>query len=322
MRVLVMPGLTLPEVTEDDLARIRAAAGPEAEVVVTNNREDAMEQIGAAEVLLGYLTPELFAEAAQLKWIHATASGVDGYLFDAFKAADIPLTGEKGLVGPHLADHGFALLLALARSLGPALRLGGSAWGERVAMRRAAFELSGLTMGVVGFGGTGRAIAQRARGFGMDVRAVDALAVPATPEVRMVLGMDRLDEMLARVDVVAVCTPLTAETHHLFNRERFSKMKLGSVIMNVTRGEIIELEALIEAIESGRLRGAALDVIEGEPLPADHPVFALENVVMTPHTAGASQLRAGRNLERFCENLRRYRSGRELVGLVDKQAGF
>ena len=322
MRVLVMPGLTLPEVTDDDLAQIRAAAGPDGEVVVAHNREDALEQIGEAEVLLGYLTEDLFAEAAQLKWVHATASGVDGYLFDAFREADIPLTGEKGLVGPHLADHGFALLLALARSLGPALRLRGEAWGERVAMRRAAFELSGLTMGIVGFGGTGRAIAQRARGFGMEVRAVDAMPVPATAEVRMVLGMNKLDEMLARCDVVAVCAPLTAETHHLFNRERFAQMKPGSVIMNVTRGEIIELDALIEAIESGQLRGAALDVIEGEPLPADHPVFALDNVVMTPHTAGASQLRAGRNLERFCENLRRYRGGRELVGLVDKQAGF
>ena len=322
MRVLVMPGLTLPEVTDDDLAQIRAAAGPDGEVVVAHNREDALEQIGEAEVLLGYLTEDLFAEAAQLKWVHASASGVDGYLFDAFREADIPLTGEKGLVGPHLADHGFALLLALARSLGPALRLRGEAWGERVAMRRAAFELSGLTMGIVGFGGTGRAIAQRARGFGMEVRAVDAMPVPATAEVRMVLGMNKLDEMLARCDVVAVCAPLTAETHHLFNRERFAQMRPGSVIMNVTRGEIIELEALIEAIESGQLRGAALDVVEGEPLPADHPVFALDNVVMTPHTAGASQLRAGRNLERFCENLRRYRGGRELVGLVDKQAGF
>ena len=322
MRVLVMPGLTLPEVTDDDLAQIRAAAGPDGEVVMAHNREDALEQIGEAEVLLGYLTEDLFAEAAQLKWVHATASGVDGYLFDAFREADIPLTGEKGLVGPHLADHGFALLLALARSLGPALRLRGEAWGERVAMRRAAFELSGLTMGIVGFGGTGRAIAQRARGFGMEVRAVDAMPVPATAEVRMVLGMNKLDEMLARCDVVAVCAPLTAETHHLFNRERFAQMKPGSVIMNVTRGEIIELEALIEAIESGQLRGAALDVVEGEPLPADHPVFALDNVVMTPHTAGASQLRARRNLERFCENLRRYRGGRELVGLVNKQAGF
>ena len=156
----------------------------------------------------------------------------------------------------------------------------------------------------------------------MKARAVDALPVATTPDVGMVLGMNSLADMLARSDVVAVCTPLTTETRHLFNRERFALMKPGSVIMNVTRGEIIELEALIEAIESGHLRGAALDVVEGEPLPSDHPVFSMDNVVMTPHTAGASQLRAGRNLERFCENLRRHRGGRELVGLVDKQAGF
>ncbi len=322
MRVLVMPGLTLPHVSDTQLAAIRAAAGTEAEVVVAQNREDAAELIGEAEVLLGYLTPELFAQARQLKWVHATASGVDGYLFDDFKNADVPLTGEKGLVGPHLADHAFALLLALARSLKPALTLRGEAWSSRVPMRRAAFELSGLTMGIVGFGGTGRAISERANGFGMSIRAVDAVAVRGTPLVPVVGHMNQLQTLLEKSDVVAVCTPLTEQTHHLFNAQTIAQMKPGAVIVNVTRGEIIDLEALIEAVESGHLRGAALDVVEGEPLPSDHRVFAIDNIVMTPHTAGASQLRAGRNVERFCENLRRYRSGRELVGLVDKQAGF
>ena len=317
-----MPGLTLPEVSEAQLVDIRKAAGPIADVVVANNREDALEMIADTEILLGYLTPELFAEAKELKWVHATASGVDGYLFDEFKNADIPLTGEKGLVGPHLADHAFALLLALARSLKPAMQLKGEAWGGRVPMRRAAFELSGLTMGIVGFGGTGRAIAERANGFGMNLRAVDALAVRGTPIAPVIGSMKQLDTLLTKSDVVAVCTPLTAETHHMFNRETIAKMKPGAVLVNVTRGEIIELEALIEAVESGHLRGAALDVVEGEPLPPDHRVFEIDNIVMTPHTAGASQLRAGRNIERFCENLRRYRGNRELVGQVDKQAGF
>ncbi len=317
-----MPGLTLPEVSEAQLVDIRKAAGPIADVVVANNREDALEMIADAEILLGYLTPELFAEAKELKWVHATASGVDGYLFDEFKNADIPLTGEKGLVGPHLADHAFALLLALARSLKPAMQLKGEAWGGRAPMRRAAFELSGLTMGIVGFGGTGRAIAERANGFGMNLRAVDALAVRGTPIAPVIGSMKQFDTLLKKSDVVAVCTPLTAETHHMFNRETIAKMKPGAVLVNVTRGEIIELEALIEAVESGHLRGAALDVVEGEPLPPDHRVFEIDNIVMTPHTAGASQLRAGRNIERFCENLRRYRGNRELVGQVDKQAGF
>lgn len=322
MKVLLMPGLTLPEITQHHLTQIQTAAGPDADVVVAHNPEDAAEQIADAEILLGYLTPELFAHAKQLKWVHATASGVDGYLFDAFRDADIPLTGEKGLVGPHLADHAFALLLALARSLKPALSLAADAWKSRVAMRQNAFELSGLTMGIVGFGGTGRAMAQRAHGFDMDIRAIDALPVPGTAEAPMVLGMNSLPTLLANSDVVAVCTPLTDQTRHLFNAERFQQMKPGAVIVNVTRGEIIKLDDLIDAVQRGHLRGAALDVVEGEPLPADHPIFAVDNIVMTPHTAGASQLRASRNVSRFCDNLRRYRRGGALDGLVDKQAGF
>ena len=322
MRVLVIPGLTLPLVTETQFKQICAAAGSENEVVVASNSANAAELIGDAEVLLGQLTPELFAVAEKLSWVHATASGVDHYLFNEFKNSDIPLTGEKGLVGPHLADHAFALLLALARSLKPAMALKGEAWGSRVPMRRAAFELSGLTMGIVGFGGTGRAIAERAHGFGMKIRAVDAFPVQSTPIVPVVQQMDNLGSLLAHSDVVAVCTPLTPETHHLFDRETFAQMKPGSVIINVTRGEIIDLEAVVDAVESGHLRGAALDVVEGEPLASDHRVFSVDNIVMTPHTAGASQLRIGRNLDRFCENLRRYRQNFDLEGLVDKQAGF
>ena len=322
MRVLLIPGLTMSNVSNDQLDKIRSAAGPGAEVVVAESPKHALELMSSADVLLGSLSKELFAKAKRLKWVHAIASGVDGYLFDAFKNSDVTLTGEKGLVGPHLADHAFALLLALARSLKPAMQLRGQAWDSRVAMRRVAFELSGRTMGIVGFGGTGRAIARRADGFEMAVLAVDLLPVPGTEIVPVVEPLTQLGQMLAVSDVVAVCTPLTSETFHLFDRETFAQMKLGSVIVNVTRGEIIELEALIEVVLSGHLRGAALDVVEGEPLPSDHRVFEIENIIMTPHTAGASQLRIGRNIDRFCGNLRRLRDGCELVGIVDKQAGF
>ena len=323
MKVLVVTNpTTLPEVSAEQLDQIGDAAGPDSEVMIAEDRAVVMSAMADAEVLLGQLDPEMFAVARQLKWVHATASGVDGYLFEEFKASDIPLTGEKGLVGPHLADHAFALLLALARSLKPALQLKGEAWRSRVPMRRAAFELAGLTMGIVGFGGTGRAIAERAAGFGMKVRAVDALSVPGTPLVPVVASMEGFDELLGQSDVIAVCTPLTPETHHLFDRESLARMKPGSIIVNVTRGEIIDLEAVIEAVDSGHLRGAALDVVEGEPLPPDHRVFEVGNIILTPHTAGASEHRVGRNLERFCENLRRFRRRRDLIGLIDKQTGF
>ena len=128
--------------------------------------------------------------------------------------------------------------------------------------------------------------------------------------------------MLAASDVVALCAPLTAETRHLMNGARFAAMKPGAILINVTRGELVEQEALIAALESGRLGGAGLDVVHSEPLAADDPLWRQPNVVMTPHTAGASQLRAGRNMARFIENLGRYRNGEPLLGVVDKELGF
>ena len=323
MKVLVITNATtLPQVSRSQRICIQEAAGPGSEIVVAADSEAALTEMVDADVLLGHLDPELFAVAKRLKWVHATASGVDDYLFDEFKRSDIPLTGEKGLVGPHLADHAFALLLALARSLKPAMQLKGEAWESRVPMRRAAFELGGLTMGIVGFGGTGRAIAERAAGFGMNVCAVDALDVPGTSLVPVVDRMDQFEHLLGRSDVVAVCTPLTPRTHHLFDRQSLALMKPGSVIVNVTRGEIIDLDAVIDAVESGHLRGAALDVVDGEPLPTDHRVFDSEKIIMTPHTAGASERRVQRNLDRFCGNLRHFRAKRDLIGLIDKETGF
>jgi len=156
----------------------------------------------------------------------------------------------------------------------------------------------------------------------MQVLALDEWPVPPSDGVREVWGRDRLAELLAASDVVAVCCPLTAETRQLFNDAAFAQMKRGALLVNVTRGEIIDGEALVRALQDGRCGGAALDVAPLEPLPADHPLWTFENVVMTPHTAGASQLRASRNLERFCENLRRVRVGEPLIGVVDKQLGY
>ena len=322
MNVLVMLGLTLPELDPALLAAIQKAAGSDATVDIAANAEDALQLIADADVVLGRLDLELLNAAPNLRWVHATASGVDAFMFPEFQNGEIQLTSEKGLVGPHLADHAMALLLALTRQLGPAIKLGAKGWAERVGMRRVALELEGLTMGVVGFGGTGRALATRAIAFGVEVRAVDREPVPPTPEVPLVLGLSSLPSLLAASDIVAICAPLTEETRDLIDERAFAQMKPGAILVNVTRGEIVNTDALVEALRSGRLGGAALDVVGGEPLPPEHPFWAFENVISTPHTAGASPARARRNVERFCENLRRLRNGSPLVGLIDKQAGF
>jgi phosphoglycerate dehydrogenase-like enzyme len=322
MNVLVMKGLTLPEVTDDDLARITEAAGPDATVRVVDGMREAFPVIGECDVVLGFMTPKLFDAAAAVRWVHATASGVDGFLFPAFRDSDVLLTGEKGLVGGHLADTGFGLLLAITRRIAAAIRLGPAGWDVREDLRHQEIELEGLVMGIVGFGGTGRAMARRAIAFGMQCMAIDEMTVSGGDGVEAVWPAARLDDLLAASDVVAICCPLTKATTGLFDDRAFAAMKPGAILVNVTRGEIVDGEALVRALESGRLGGAALDVTPIEPLPADHPLWRFPNVAMTPHTAGASQLRGPRNLARFCENLRRYRGGEELVGVVDKQAGF
>lgn len=320
--ILVLLGLTLPEVSDDDLEKIRAAAAPGSTIKVASQVRDAIALAADVEVILGFIPEPLFHAAPRLRWVHAIASGVDMFLYPAMRDSQVVLTGEKGLVGGHLADTGFGLLLALTRQIATAIRLGPASWQAREAMRRKEIELEGLTMGIVGFGGTGRAMARRAVAFGMRVLALDEWPVPPSDGVHEVWRRDRLNDLLAASDVVAICCPLTAETRHLFNDAAFTQMKRGALLVNVTRGEIVDGEALVRALQDGRCGGAALDVAPREPLPADHPLWTFDNVVMTPHTAGASQLRAARNLDRFCENLRRARTGEPLLGVVDKQLGY
>ncbi len=156
----------------------------------------------------------------------------------------------------------------------------------------------------------------------MKMRALDIYPVEGTPEVPVVESMEALPDCLAEADVVAVCLPLTDQTEEMFTDEHFGYLKPGAILINVTRGEIIDHPALLRALDSGRLGGAGLEVHYKEPLPSDDPLWSNPNVVMTPHTAGASQLRSGRNYERFVENVGRFRRGEPLLGEVDKQLGF
>ncbi len=320
--ILVLLGLTLPEISDEELERIRDAAPPGSTVRVVRGLREAIPKAADVDVILGFIPEPLFEAAPRLRWVHAIASGVDMFLYPAMRDSQVVLSGEKGLVGGHLADTGFGLLLALTRQIAQAVRLGPEGWKAREEMRRKEIELEGLTMGCLGFGGTGRAMARRATAFGMRVLAVDAYPVEASEGVVEVWPIGRMPELLACSDVVAVSCPLTPETRGFIDDKAFSTMKHGALLVNVTRGEIVDGDALVAALGDGRCGGAALDVAPIEPLPADHPLWGFDNVVMTPHTAGASQHRAPRNIERFCDNLRRAQSGESLVGVVDKQLGY
>ncbi|MDA0366265.1 MAG: D-2-hydroxyacid dehydrogenase [Chloroflexi bacterium] len=322
MKILFVPNINITRLDESVLARIHEAGGPDTEVMVADSPGAAMEVIGEAEVILGQPSPELVSRAAALKWMQLAAAGADVYFSDLLRDKDFTLTSDKGLVGPQLAEQAFALLLALNRRLGQALVDGPRSWGRRFEYREATFELTGLTMGIVGFGGTGREIARLAAGFGMHCISVDAEAVGPTAEVATVWGVDRLDELLQTSDVVASGLPLTPATRGLFGARTFALMKPTALLINVTRGELVDADALVEAMHTGAIAGAGLDVVPEEPLPPSHALWTTPNVLMTPHIAGGSQFRAERLLDRFCRNVAHLRAGEQLEGVIDRTKGY
>ncbi|HLT21333.1 MAG TPA: D-2-hydroxyacid dehydrogenase [Thermomicrobiales bacterium] len=319
MKVLLIPREHIwAEVTDEQAERIRAAGATE--LVVTNDRERILAEIRDADALIGELDEEMFEHAGQLRWVQSLSSGVDSMLFPAFVESDVILTSEKGLVGPHLADHAFGLLLALTRSIAWAARQ--RRWDNRLPMRRASRELSRLTAGIVGFGGTGSEVARRAHGFGMRILAIDPDVTERPDYVEALSQPERLIEMASNADVLFVCCPLTRDTYHLIDGDVFDAMPERSYVINVTRGPIIDLEALMAALDSGKLAGAGLDVTEPEPLPDDSPLWGYDNVIITPHTAGASQYRVGRVQNRVIENIGRLSRGEPLEGVIDKRKGY
>jgi phosphoglycerate dehydrogenase-like enzyme len=260
MHILIIPGVTMPTVEQSLLASIRAAAGSDVRITIANSAAEAVGAVEDVEVILGTITPAMFARARKLCWVHAITSGADAYLFPEMVRSEVMLTGDKGLVGTHLADHSFALLLSLTRRLARAVQDAPHSWKNRVAYRAEEFELEGCVMGIVGFGGTGRQIARRAKAFGMRCIAVDCDPVPPSDEVPQVWGSERLDELLRTSDVVASGLPLTPDTRNLFDARAFSLMKPTAIFVNVTRGELMDADALVAAIERGQIAGAGLDV--------------------------------------------------------------
>jgi phosphoglycerate dehydrogenase-like enzyme len=177
-------------------------------------------------------------------------------------------------------------------------------------------------MGIIGFGGVGREIASRAHAFGMKVIAVDINDVRKPDFIEEIWKPDHLPRLLQESDAVTIALPLTDRTRGLFNQELFRQMKRTPFLINVSRGEIMDMNALIEALEEGWIAGAGLDVAPEEPLPSENPLWKMENVVITPHIAGLSPMRMQRNWELFLENLRRWVNKEPLLSLFDRQQRF
>jgi len=319
VKILFVPNLIVPGLDAGERRRILEAAGAGTSLVEARDPATQRREIVDADVLFGRVAPDVFPGARRLRYYHSIGAGVDAILSPELVASDVVLASEKGDVGIHLAEHAFALLLGLTRGVHTALRAPDFTLREPI--RRAQRELYEQTMGILGFGGTGRAVAERALGFGMKVYAVDIEDVPPLGGVPL-WKPERLHEMLGLADVVVIALPLTKATRHLFTRDLFRRMRPHAILINVTRGEIVYGEDLLAALAEGLIWGAGLDVTDPEPLPPGHPLWTHPRVIVTPHTAGGSPRRAGRVIATFCENLRRLRDGRTLLALIDKDKGY
>ena len=309
-----------------ELARSLADGMPGVEMQCPETREEADALLPEADVVLGFaVRPDNFARAQRLRWIHCTAASVTGVLFPALVESGVHVTNARGLHGEAMAEHALGMMLAFTRKLHHARDAQRAhewaqvaQWSEPPAIG----SLAGSTLGLVGLGAIGSALAAKARALGMRVLAVrkHPAADPAPADAQWEIA--RLPELLAASDWVALVPPLTAETKGMIGARELSQMKPGARLVNLGRGALVDEPALIEALRSGRLAGAALDVFSEEPLPAASPLWDLREVILTPHTSGLAPHYWERAMRQFTDNLRRWLAGEPLQNVVDKRAGY
>jgi phosphoglycerate dehydrogenase-like enzyme len=287
--------------------------------------EENEEAIGSVNGWYGSISKEQFRKAPNLAWIQSPSAGVERYLFPELVRSDVLLTNAKGCYGPAISEHTLGLLFTLTRNLGPQNRNMTSGTWQRDTENM--LELKGLTMGIVGLGGIGSQIARRSRAMDMNVIAVDIMPKyteqigDICDEVRLVQE-DGLDWLLNQSDVIVSAAPHTKASEGMFGSEQFGMMKKGAYFINVSRGKLVKTSDLVNALKSGHLAGAGLDVTDPEPLPPEHVLWSLPNVIITSHISGVSQHSFARMQEVFSENVDRFVKGLPLLNQVDKELGF
>lgn len=306
------------------VARLEAAA-PKAKIVSVASEEAALEEIGDADALIGILSEDLVKAGKNLKWIQVLSAGVDRYQYPSLIESEIVFTNAKVIQGPNVADQAMALLLAMTRQIVRASALAaGRDWRQvrRKLKEGSTIELAGKTALVIGYGGIGAAIAERAHGFGMEILATAHNTDKPHPEWVTIYPPEQLEVLLPRARVVFVAVPLTPETRGMINAKTLAAMADGTYLVNIARGPVVDTDAMVAALQSGKLAGAGLDVTDPEPLPPDHVLWTLDNVVLTPHMGGSSDVVWERRVDLARDNLAAFVQGKPLRNVVDKRAGY
>lgn len=316
--------LVLADPTEPQLAMLQNL--PEETTIAVGELPEAFERTAAdANIILDWsgnkkLLEQVWRMSPRVQWVHSRSAGLDGKLFPALVESPVTLTNGRGVFSQSLGEFAIAGALFFAKDLRRMLRSQAEGRWDPFDI----LEIRGQTMGIVGYGDIGRAVAQRADALGMKV-----LALRRRPElsrgdpcVAEVFSWDRKLEMLSQCDYVVAAAPLTPETRGMIGAEEFARMKPTAVIMNVGRGPVIDEAAMIRALEDKRIKGAALDVFDTEPLPAGHPFYRMDNVLMSAHCADHTSDWLDRAMAFFLENFARFRKGEPLLNVVDKKLGY
>jgi phosphoglycerate dehydrogenase-like enzyme len=316
--------LVLANPTEPQL-RLLDGLPPETNLAVGESLE-AFERLAPdASVILnwslsGKLLRDLFGRCPRLRWVHTRAAGLDSLLFPELVESPVLLTNGTGVFSASLGEFALGAILYFAKDFRRMVR-------NQMAGRWEPFdivEIAGQTVGIVGYGDIGRAVATRVRAAGMQVLAVKrhAQMYDSDPLVTRMYGPDRRIEMIQRCDYVVVSTPLTAETRGMIGAAEFAAMKPEAVIINLGRGPVIDEAAMVQALREKKIKGAGLDVFDHEPLPAGHPLYSLENVLLSPHCADHTHDWLDRAMQFFVDQYDRFRRGQQLENIVDKHLGY
>jgi phosphoglycerate dehydrogenase-like enzyme len=315
LRVLVPPQ------SPEHLADLKAAA-PEAELVECRDGREALANAADADASYGYITPEILRAGKHLKWVQQPSAGVEHLMeIPELVHGDIILTNMQRAYAPEIADQALGYLLAFTRSLGHFIRAQPSHEWQRRAPGIVLDELLDKRLLVIGLGGIGSEIARRAHAFGMRVAATDPKVLERPLFVEELHKPDAFHRLLPRADVVASAVPLTPASRKMIGEREFGMMKPGAILINVSRGGVVDTDALVRALRSKQVAAAGLDVTDPEPLPPDHPLWD-QNAIITPHSAGQSPGGERRRHELFRENLRRFARGEMLLNVVDKKVGY
>lgn len=297
-----------------------AAAVPGSVVEAWPSVKEALPHLADADAVAmwGFQNVDPILDAApHLQWVHSLSDGVERLLTPAMFERDVVLTNSHGVHDNAVSEHTVAFILAWYHRLHEALR----SQYDHEWKRPNGDVLTGKRILIAGFGGIGRAIAEKARPFGVTILAVKRTPAP-DPLADEMYGTDDVLSVLPTADVVVAALPATGSTDKFFDEKAFAAMKEGALFVNIARASVVDEAALIEALRSGRLAGAALDVFSREPLPADHPFWDMPNVIMTPHTASRTPDSWKRVLALLRDNFAAWSEGRPMANVIDKHKGY